>query len=224
MVELLAVIAIIGILASILISVVGMLRQSAKRSTCISNERQILTAALLYASDNNGVLPRTYDRGSGTVVKNPSTAMNAKGLIDLLDPYIRGAAVDKSKEPYSGQERRSYYCPDVTRTDGKSTNPWNYDYQFTRTDGEPFLNLGYWWLNSNTAADAVPAPQTVANGSSKRILITCNTINAYYGNHNRNINMGFVDGSVQAFKSKSIAQGSIQLSNGGTVPALEMKP
>jgi prepilin-type N-terminal cleavage/methylation domain-containing protein/prepilin-type processing-associated H-X9-DG protein len=54
LVELLTVIAIIGILAAILIPVVGSVRRSAKNSQCISNLRQWSTAISLYASDNRG--------------------------------------------------------------------------------------------------------------------------------------------------------------------------
>jgi prepilin-type N-terminal cleavage/methylation domain-containing protein/prepilin-type processing-associated H-X9-DG protein len=54
LVELLTVIAIIGILAAILIPVVGSVRRSAKNSQCISNLRQWSTAISLYANDNRG--------------------------------------------------------------------------------------------------------------------------------------------------------------------------
>lgn len=54
LVELLTVIAIIGILAAILIPVVGSVKRSAKNSQCVSNLRQWSTAISLYASDNRG--------------------------------------------------------------------------------------------------------------------------------------------------------------------------
>ena len=57
LIELLTVIAIIGILAAILIPVVGSVRESARSSQCISNLRQIHTAFILYADDNEGRLP-----------------------------------------------------------------------------------------------------------------------------------------------------------------------
>ncbi len=62
LIELLTVIAIIGILASILIPVVGKVRDSAKASVCISNLRQIGLSAMMYALDNNDQLP---DAGAG---------------------------------------------------------------------------------------------------------------------------------------------------------------
>lgn len=58
LIELLTVIAIIGILASILIPVVGKVRESAHRTQCGSNLRQIAMASLAYESEN-GALPGT---------------------------------------------------------------------------------------------------------------------------------------------------------------------
>jgi prepilin-type N-terminal cleavage/methylation domain-containing protein len=54
LIELLTVIAIIGVLAAILIPVVGKVRTSAKRSQGISNMRQIVLASLTYAQENRG--------------------------------------------------------------------------------------------------------------------------------------------------------------------------
>lgn len=57
LIELLTVIAIIGILAAILIPVVGRVREHARRAACQSNLRQIGFAIHLYAGDHNGDLP-----------------------------------------------------------------------------------------------------------------------------------------------------------------------
>jgi prepilin-type N-terminal cleavage/methylation domain-containing protein len=54
LVELLTVIAIIGILASILIPAVGAVRNSVNKSKCSTNLRLWSQAALLYANDNKG--------------------------------------------------------------------------------------------------------------------------------------------------------------------------
>lgn len=56
LIELLTVIAIIGILAAILIPVVGAVRENARKSQCMSNMRQIALACLMFESEN-GVLP-----------------------------------------------------------------------------------------------------------------------------------------------------------------------
>ena len=59
LVELLTVIAIIGVLAAILIPVVGKVRENAQRASDLANIRSIGQAALVYAQEHNGSLPGT---------------------------------------------------------------------------------------------------------------------------------------------------------------------
>jgi len=57
LIELLTVIAIVGILAAILIPVVSAARMSARNSQCTSNLRQIATAAQLWIAENKDHMP-----------------------------------------------------------------------------------------------------------------------------------------------------------------------
>ena len=68
LIELLTVIAIIGILAAILIPTVGRVRESARTANCSSNLRQITMALKLYAEANKGRFPSGTDNTSGTDV------------------------------------------------------------------------------------------------------------------------------------------------------------
>ena len=54
LIELLSVIAIIGVLASVIIPTVGKVRQTARNAQCVSNLRQWSQAVLLYANDHKG--------------------------------------------------------------------------------------------------------------------------------------------------------------------------
>ncbi|RRJ96617.1 DUF1559 domain-containing protein [Opitutaceae bacterium TAV4] len=65
LVELLTVIAIIGILAAIIIPVVGRVRETARKAECVSNLRQIGVAMQAFAADNKQALPPTYVVGNG---------------------------------------------------------------------------------------------------------------------------------------------------------------
>jgi len=64
LIELLTVIAIIGILASIIIPTVGKVRASANKAKCASNVRQLATACINYANDAKSQLPRRGFAGS----------------------------------------------------------------------------------------------------------------------------------------------------------------
>ncbi|AHF90833.1 N-terminal cleavage protein [Opitutaceae bacterium TAV5] len=57
LVELLTVIAIIGILAAIIIPTVGKVRDAARSAQCVSNLRQLGVCAQLYTEDNKGYAP-----------------------------------------------------------------------------------------------------------------------------------------------------------------------
>ncbi len=57
LIELLVVIAIIAILAAILFPVFAKAREKARQTACLNNQRQIVTAAMLYAQDHDELLP-----------------------------------------------------------------------------------------------------------------------------------------------------------------------
>jgi prepilin-type N-terminal cleavage/methylation domain-containing protein len=91
LIELLVVIAIIGILASILMPSLSMAREKARIAVEISNRKQIYTATVMYADENNQYLPY---RGSSvnwlhTLKQNAPYDLN-KILVDkYLDPEVK---------------------------------------------------------------------------------------------------------------------------------------
>ncbi|EIP98569.1 prepilin-type N-terminal cleavage/methylation domain-containing protein [Opitutaceae bacterium TAV1] len=82
LIELLTVIAIIGILAAIIIPTVGKVRESAKRSKSLSNLRQIAVAMNLHAGENRGKYPL---QGGGTGFDSPLWPAR---LLPYLSPKI----------------------------------------------------------------------------------------------------------------------------------------
>jgi len=91
LIELLTVIAIIGILAAILIPTVGAVRKTAKGANCIANLRQIGVAINIYPSDNKGYYPRLRFNYA------PDDPVNNLNWAKALYPYIpTQAGVNKS--------------------------------------------------------------------------------------------------------------------------------
>ncbi len=103
LIELLVVIAIIAILAAILFPVFAKAREKARQTACLNNQKQITTALMMYAQDNNELLPTTdavwgslnMDRGvlicptAGTKVLNGygyGAAVAGKALGEITDP------------------------------------------------------------------------------------------------------------------------------------------
>ena len=61
LIELLVVIAIIAILAAMLMPALQQARESAKRSTCLSQNKQIGTAINMYCGDNEEIFPLLHN-------------------------------------------------------------------------------------------------------------------------------------------------------------------
>ncbi|MFP3905369.1 MAG: type II secretion system protein, partial [Armatimonadota bacterium] len=60
LIELLVVIAIIAILAAILFPVFARAQDKARQTACLSNQKQLGTALMMYANDYDNTLPSSY--------------------------------------------------------------------------------------------------------------------------------------------------------------------
>jgi prepilin-type N-terminal cleavage/methylation domain-containing protein/prepilin-type processing-associated H-X9-DG protein len=79
LIELLVVIAIIAILAAVLFPVFAQAKTAAKKSQCLTQERQIGLAATMYMGDNDGALYHHHEDwvlDDGTLISNLPTNVN----------------------------------------------------------------------------------------------------------------------------------------------------
>jgi prepilin-type N-terminal cleavage/methylation domain-containing protein/prepilin-type processing-associated H-X9-DG protein len=88
LIELLVVIAIIAILASILFPVFARAREKARQSSCLSNEKQIGIAILMYAEDYDETLPR-FNFGAVMVGGSPQNQTWAR----VIAPYVKNTQI-----------------------------------------------------------------------------------------------------------------------------------
>lgn len=99
MIEIVVVLAIFIILAGIFVPVCTSVRERAKRTTCVSNLKQIATALMLYAEDFDGFYPSIvvdmYDRKCLTTQWGASENYLDRFplLSDTLRPYLRSEGV-----------------------------------------------------------------------------------------------------------------------------------
>lgn len=107
LIELLIVIAIIGILAALITMGVSSMRNSAREKHCTNNLRQLLDGVLAYAMDNGQNLPyaQSYERldvNTGIYYHHHGwcTWVNDKRNMDTLDALWSG---DGSKESHSAE-------------------------------------------------------------------------------------------------------------------------
>ncbi|MCC6415602.1 MAG: prepilin-type N-terminal cleavage/methylation domain-containing protein [Opitutaceae bacterium] len=129
LIELLTVIAIIGILAAIVIPTVGSVREKAQRAVDANNLREIAKAAMIYATDNNDRLP---DPDAAGALNAAARVFLWPGILArtgaLTDPVLYFSKVDAQ---FNGVAPTAILAPGNRNTlDASFTNGRELSYEF----------------------------------------------------------------------------------------------
>jgi prepilin-type N-terminal cleavage/methylation domain-containing protein/prepilin-type processing-associated H-X9-DG protein len=116
LIELLAVIAIVGVLAALLFPAISGVRERANRAACIGNLRQVWATMLVFASDNNGAVPLGYRGG-----REQWNTMVYSATVNKFVIFGKLFTSNLITEP------RVLYCPSETASSqsfNTPDNPW----------------------------------------------------------------------------------------------------
>jgi prepilin-type N-terminal cleavage/methylation domain-containing protein len=225
LVELLVVIGIIAVLIAILLPALNRARESAKKTTCLSNMRQLGDCFRLYAASNKDAMPigavgndnlSTLEKQFSYVVKwenSGNVTITAMGHLAL-------AGLAKSP--------KTYYCPseesDPIFVFDSPDNPWVFD----RPNINPLtpvghhLRFGYntrpmcaWSINPSPALPMIlPCPDYTSNvrGMPRQSMMKNKAVvsdivispQSVRNRHKRGLNVLYANGSAQWVEMKAL--------------------
>ena len=206
LIELLVVIAIIAILASILFPVFARAREKARQSSCLSNIKQLVLGATMYAQDYDEELP--HDRldtdGSGDYSSGDTTWRTA------ILPYVKNKQIyicpsDKSPDGSAGifngsegdYDQGAGYAINVTHwASGSPSNPSGVSLGAV----EDSSACVYLWESVGSFSVSVGT-----DGDNNHGLVRTD---AAATRHNGGMNCGFVDGHAKWMKPSALCRTS----------------
>ncbi|EDM29279.1 hypothetical protein LNTAR_22854 [Lentisphaera araneosa HTCC2155] len=185
LIEILVVVAIIGILASLLLPSLGKAREKSRRSVCLSNQKQLYLGLATFSDDNDGALP------SGT---------NAHGVfaIKVGNSWYRHGQL--YRDNYN-RAIETYYCPSNTHSimglDKTNSNGSSGGF---RTDGTLLTNITSSFQYRNTFGNGMNESPSF-NAHSPTLGLMSDHISWHSGKnfseflHKDGLNIIYLDGS-----------------------------
>lgn len=166
LIELIIVVAIMMILCSLLLPALGNARQMARTGVCLSNQRQIGQAVMMYTDDNGGYLPQVGYLGRYVVDLQPYLPLKNSSV------YIAGI----SSYAATANLNQVYFCPNTLTpanlspcwTIGKAVAPLyltNY-IPTSRYSSTVLNNLGGWCVVYSDIVSESRRVDTLKSGSA----------------------------------------------------------
>ncbi len=156
LIELLVVIAIIAILAAILFPVFAQARDKARQASCLSNEKQLGTAMLMYSQDfDEGMMNHFYGAYDEDNTHAPGSANVSYQWMDAIQPYAKSAAIFTC--PSQGDD---FLNPsELTAGYGDKSTPWGPYVPYDRVTGVKNRSHGSYAINDAYWASGSPEMQ-----------------------------------------------------------------
>ena len=232
LIELLVVIAIIAILAAMLLPALSAARESARSSSCISNQKQVALAFQSYTMDNRDMYPpyrlatKTYTNPPYNSSSNPSWV-----LVLLVNGYLGDVQASNGDLGYFDPGAKfAFKCPSMTGASGNQS----WDKTLFRSQEYPDYGYNYLHIGSgthDTSASEAPVttggianpPDTVLIADAYRADLSVRGCGYYtllpywtnskgygvlHGRHNGSVNVAWCDGHVSSEPTKGGADES----------------
>ncbi|MBC8011618.1 MAG: type II secretion system protein [Burkholderiales bacterium] len=170
LIELLTVIAIVGILAAIIIPTVGRVRAAARMTTDLSNLRQIGMAAAGFVSENKGAMPNSLNAGGAFQAGEANNTASGGGpgarfpIYESLDRYFTKKAGFNISGQYQWNQRAVWFSSSAVPPDGVTSvsNPYG---NYVHFSFNPYI-----WRNSPSGTNRWRARMSNVPSPSRTVL------------------------------------------------------
>jgi prepilin-type N-terminal cleavage/methylation domain-containing protein len=215
LIELLTVIAIIGILAAIIIPTVGKVRETANRTVQGNNIRQIGSAALIFATDNNDKLPDYTITTAGVTFGNRGTTSTGVQSVDSFAAALSvGGGLNDATIWVNPSDRGSEKTNLKPATTVNVQVGNNVSARQFNADFEGGLHMAYGVVLGLSAGDSPSTPIAFTRGILGKDDGNWDKTGPYgtEGGH-----IVFIGGNVQFYKNlgNNVEQGALSKSEGG---------